>query len=169
MTLSSDTPCGIAQSMGLGVIGFAQAFARRRPDILLVLGDRFEMALLFYGGVSEDPDSMRTRYSSRARTEGRFLIGGAQGYANPEFDDLAERQLVTLDEAERRRLVARMQQIVAADLPFLNLFYRRAITVLRSSVFDDQWARPGVEGGPTNKQALVTGTATGGNKIRPIR
>jgi UDP-hydrolysing UDP-N-acetyl-D-glucosamine 2-epimerase len=44
MLLSSDTPEGIAKSMGLGVIGFAQVFARARPDILLVLGDRFEMA-----------------------------------------------------------------------------------------------------------------------------
>ncbi len=43
MLLSSDTPEGIAKSMGLGVIGFAQAYARFRPDILLVLGDRFEM------------------------------------------------------------------------------------------------------------------------------
>jgi len=29
--------------MGLGTIGFAQVFARSRPDILVVLGDRFEM------------------------------------------------------------------------------------------------------------------------------
>jgi UDP-N-acetylglucosamine 2-epimerase (non-hydrolysing)/GDP/UDP-N,N'-diacetylbacillosamine 2-epimerase (hydrolysing) len=29
--------------MGLGTIGFAQAYGRLRPDILLVLGDRFEM------------------------------------------------------------------------------------------------------------------------------
>ena len=43
MLLSSDTPEGIAKSMGLGTIGFAQAYARSRPDILLVLGDRFEM------------------------------------------------------------------------------------------------------------------------------
>lgn len=43
MLLSSDTPEGIAKSMGLGVIGFAQSYARFRPDILLVLGDRFEM------------------------------------------------------------------------------------------------------------------------------
>lgn len=43
MLLSSDSPAGIAQSMGLGTIGFAQAYARFRPDILLVLGDRFEM------------------------------------------------------------------------------------------------------------------------------
>ena len=43
MLLSSDTPDGIAKSMGLGTIGFAQAYSRFRPDILLVLGDRFEM------------------------------------------------------------------------------------------------------------------------------
>ena len=43
MLLSSDTPEGIAKSMGLGSVGFAQAYARFRPDILLVLGDRFEM------------------------------------------------------------------------------------------------------------------------------
>jgi len=43
MLLSSDTPEGIAKSMGLGTIGFAQAYARFRPDILLLLGDRFEM------------------------------------------------------------------------------------------------------------------------------
>ena len=43
MLLSSDTPEGVAKSMGLGTLGFAQAFARFQPDILLVLGDRFEM------------------------------------------------------------------------------------------------------------------------------
>lgn len=41
--LAEDSPEGIAQSMGLGVSGFAQVFARRRPDILVVLGDRFDM------------------------------------------------------------------------------------------------------------------------------
>ena len=43
MLLSSDSPEGIGKSIGLGVIGFAQLFAHFRPDILLVLGDRFEM------------------------------------------------------------------------------------------------------------------------------
>lgn len=43
MLLSSDSPEGIAKSMGLGTIGFAQVYARSRPDILVVLGDRFEM------------------------------------------------------------------------------------------------------------------------------
>ena len=43
MLLASDTPQAIAKSMGLGVIGFAESYTRLRPDILLVLGDRFEM------------------------------------------------------------------------------------------------------------------------------
>lgn len=43
MLLSSDTPAGIATSMGVGVAGFAQAYARVRPDLVVVMGDRFEM------------------------------------------------------------------------------------------------------------------------------
>ena len=42
MLVASDTPEAISKSVGLGVIGFAQTYARHRPDILLVLGDRFE-------------------------------------------------------------------------------------------------------------------------------
>ncbi|MBG9940496.1 UDP-N-acetylglucosamine 2-epimerase [Brevibacillus formosus] len=42
MLLSSDTPVGIATSLGLGTIGFASAFDRLKPDIVVVLGDRFE-------------------------------------------------------------------------------------------------------------------------------
>jgi UDP-hydrolysing UDP-N-acetyl-D-glucosamine 2-epimerase len=41
--LSADTPQAIAASTGLAVIAFAQSFAQNRPDILVVLGDRFEM------------------------------------------------------------------------------------------------------------------------------
>ena len=43
MLTSSDTPVGIAKSMGLGMIGFADAIDALRPDLLLVLGDRFEI------------------------------------------------------------------------------------------------------------------------------
>lgn len=43
MLLSADTPTAIAKSMGLGTIGMADALARQQPDILVVLGDRFEI------------------------------------------------------------------------------------------------------------------------------
>jgi UDP-hydrolysing UDP-N-acetyl-D-glucosamine 2-epimerase len=41
--VASDSPLGIAKSMGLGTAAFAEAYSRLQPDILLVLGDRFEM------------------------------------------------------------------------------------------------------------------------------
>ena len=43
MLLSSDTESAIATSMGLGMIGFAKAYARLKPDLIIVLGDRFEI------------------------------------------------------------------------------------------------------------------------------
>ena len=43
MLLSSDTPIGISKSMGLAQISFAEAYAELQPDILLVLGDRYEI------------------------------------------------------------------------------------------------------------------------------
>lgn len=41
--LSSDTAVGVAKAVGLGVIGFADVCERLRPDLMLVLGDRFEI------------------------------------------------------------------------------------------------------------------------------
>ena len=38
-----DTPVGVARSMGLGLAGFSQAFADLRPDVIVVLGDRYEI------------------------------------------------------------------------------------------------------------------------------
>lgn len=43
MQLSSDSSVGISKSIGLGVIGFADVFERLRPDILVFLGDRYEI------------------------------------------------------------------------------------------------------------------------------
>jgi len=43
MLLSSDTAVGITKSMGLGMIGFADALAELKPDLMLVLGDRYEI------------------------------------------------------------------------------------------------------------------------------
>lgn len=41
--LSSDTPISISKSMGLGIMGFSEAFERLKPSIAVVLGDRFEI------------------------------------------------------------------------------------------------------------------------------
>ncbi len=43
MLLSSDTSIGISKSMGLAQISFAEAYDDLKPDILVVLGDRYEI------------------------------------------------------------------------------------------------------------------------------
>lgn len=40
--LSSETPVGISKSMALASISSAESFDRNKPDLLIILGDRFE-------------------------------------------------------------------------------------------------------------------------------
>ena len=43
MLLSSDTSVAISKSMGLGLIGFGEALQDLDPDLMVILGDRFEI------------------------------------------------------------------------------------------------------------------------------
>ena len=43
MLLSSDTSVGISKSMGLAQISFSEAYEELKPDIIVVLGDRYEI------------------------------------------------------------------------------------------------------------------------------
>jgi GDP/UDP-N,N'-diacetylbacillosamine 2-epimerase (hydrolysing) len=43
MLLSADTASAVTKSMGLGLISYADAFDRLAPDLIVVLGDRFEI------------------------------------------------------------------------------------------------------------------------------
>lgn len=54
--LSSDTPVGVAKSMGLALIAAADSLQRTNPDLMLVLGDRFEsMAICQAAMVAQIP------------------------------------------------------------------------------------------------------------------
>jgi GDP/UDP-N,N'-diacetylbacillosamine 2-epimerase (hydrolysing) len=43
MLLSADTATAVTKSMGVGLISYADAFERLAPDLIVVLGDRFEI------------------------------------------------------------------------------------------------------------------------------
>ncbi|MBA3329242.1 MAG: hypothetical protein H0T43_13170 [Solirubrobacterales bacterium] len=113
-----------------------------------------------------DPDNLRTFYAS---TVGERLQG-AQGWVDREFDRLARRQLVTPDGPARRRLVARMQQVVARDVPALALYYPTLVNVFDRRAFDGWYFTPGGFAGGLpgvhNKHALITGARTG-LSVRP--
>jgi UDP-hydrolysing UDP-N-acetyl-D-glucosamine 2-epimerase len=131
MLLSADTPEAISKSMGLGTIGFAQAYARERPDILVVLGDRFEMhaaavaALPFnipiahiHGGESTE-GAMDEQFRHSMTKMSHLHFASTQMYADrlvqmgeepwrvtvsgaPSLDNIQEMRLLTREELQRQ-------------------------------------------------------------------
>jgi peptide/nickel transport system substrate-binding protein len=128
----------------------------------------YDMVVLPYpgpapGGPNSDPDQLRRLFSSRVAES----LTSATNYVNPAFDDLAERQLVTFDDAERRRMVTQMQTMIADDVPVLPLYYPETAVIFRKQVLDQWYFTPGQF--PTfedNKQLFVTGMKSG-TEIRP--
>lgn len=43
MLVSGDTPISISKSTGLGIIGFADSFSKIKPNLIILVGDRFEI------------------------------------------------------------------------------------------------------------------------------
>ncbi|CAN5498431.1 ABC transporter substrate-binding protein [soil metagenome] len=133
-----------------------------------VIAGESEMSIIGFGGMNTDhgPDYLLQVYSSRTRTTQH-----AQGYVNEEVDELCARQQTEIDQDQRKETCARIQELIAEDLPLLPLVYPRSFSIVRPDAFD-QWYF--TEGGvastvPTveNKQVFITGQKTG-IEIRPI-
>jgi peptide/nickel transport system substrate-binding protein len=82
---------------------------------------RFQVAEQQHIGVGGDPDFLRRWYVGQESNQ------AAQGdkLHDPAFDALAEQQAATIDVPARKALVARMQQVLADDVPTIPLYYRR--------------------------------------------
>lgn len=86
----------------------------------------FQMYTLRWLGGNEDPDIFR--YSSA--TESFPPHGANRGrYSNPELDALISEAGAASDQALRRRDYVRVQQILAAELPSINLWYLDTVMV----------------------------------------
>ena len=144
----------------IGVALTPRATERNALDTAAAEG-RYELVLVGFGGIGGDPDGLRTKFhsASRARTFTR-----AQGYANPRFDELADRQLTETDEAQRRALVDEMQTILADDVPMLSLYYPEDTWIFRKGTIDDWYLAYGWYGGGVQgafKRLFVTGQRDG--------
>ena len=120
----------------------------------------YTMALVGYGGLAGDADTLRTRFAPPPTSRS---FNRAIGYSNPAFREAANRQLTALNENERRDLVHQMQRIVAEDLPILPLYVPTRVTFYNSAVFDNWYFTPGCSpcGATRNKHMLATGQKTG--------
>jgi len=86
----------------------------------------FQLYSLRWIGGNEDPDIFEHIFESTATPPRRANRGY---YSNPEVDRLLQLARRTVDQQERRRYYAAIQQHVAHDLPYVNLWYMDNVIV----------------------------------------
>jgi ABC-type transport system substrate-binding protein len=93
---------------------------------------QFDAFILGYGKLSLDPDYVRAFFhSSYNKPKGWNM----SGYSNPEFDRVADASAGAMDEKERCRLMAQMQKMILADVPYIPLYNPTLIEAVRNDRF----------------------------------
>lgn len=111
------------RQVGIGLEVRSFEFATFYSD---VTRGAFQMYTLHWVGGNEDPDIFRYAFSTAM-----FPPHGANRgrYSNPELDRLIAQAGASSDEALRRKDYIRVQQILASNLPSINLWYLDTILV----------------------------------------
>ncbi|HEX9395518.1 MAG TPA: UDP-N-acetylglucosamine 2-epimerase [Burkholderiales bacterium] len=141
MRLESDTPAGIARSMALGLAGFGDAFERLRPELLVILGDRFEIlaaaqaalvanipiAHIAGGDLTEGSFDDAIRHALTKMAHLHFVTNAASGRRVVQMGEDPERVHVVgspgLDNLKRLKLLERdaLERELGAKLRQRNL------------------------------------------------
>jgi UDP-hydrolysing UDP-N-acetyl-D-glucosamine 2-epimerase len=145
--ISSDTDVGMAKTIGVAAIGLADVLGRMRPDILLLIADRYEMlapasvalalripiAHIEGGDISEGAidDAVRNaltkmshvHFTTNENSRRRVLAMGEESWrvhqvGSPSLDNLRRRELISREELEADlELKFNQQTIVVAYHP----------------------------------------------------
>ena len=88
----------------------------------------FQMYTLRWVGGNNDPDLFESVFSSKKMPP----VGSNRGhYKNPQLDVLLDQARVEMGQAKRKEILARVQEIVARDEPYINLWYVDNVCVHR--------------------------------------
>ncbi|MDQ4070634.1 MAG: ABC transporter substrate-binding protein, partial [Actinomycetota bacterium] len=150
LNLPDLVPLALAELIvaNLGAVGVQIDVKLERADLVRVYGSKlaatYDMVIQSYPGPAGfgpdgDPEQLRGVYHSNPPSQ----THKATGYSNREVDRLIDAQLRTHDVDERKRLVARIQQIVSDDLPVAMLYYTTFFYAFRKSAFDQWYYTPG--------------------------
>jgi peptide/nickel transport system substrate-binding protein len=90
----------------------------------------FQMYTLQFVGVT-DPDMLRQVYHSRQVPPAGL---NRVHYDNPEVDRLIEAAAVAPNDHDRKRLYTELQQIIAADVPYIPLWYKTNVAIFQPDV-----------------------------------
>jgi peptide/nickel transport system substrate-binding protein len=93
-----------------------------------VIRGNVQLYTLLWVGVT-DPDMLRRVFHSSQIPPGGFNRGY---YRNAEVDRLLDAATVALSEADRRRLYGEAQRIIAADAPYISLWYETHVAVAQA-------------------------------------
>jgi peptide/nickel transport system substrate-binding protein len=80
----------------------------------------YQLHSLRWVGGNLDPDIFEYVFATKSFAPKR---ANRTFYSNPEVDHLIEESHATLDQQQRKALFDHIQQIVAEDLPYINLWY----------------------------------------------
>ena len=83
-------------------------------------------SLRWVGGTNQDPDIFEYVFHSASFPPKRANRGY---YSKPEVDALIDEGRKTLDQSRRKQIYARVQEIVAQDLPYINFWYMDNVMV----------------------------------------
>jgi ABC-type transport system substrate-binding protein len=86
------------------------------------------------GGNSGEATLAAHRSAEIPKPENRWLGTNRGGWSSPEFDRAADAYAVTLDRAERVRLVVQMARIFTEDAAVISLYFNPAITAFASGL-----------------------------------
>lgn len=128
---SADAPIVVAQ---LKAVGLAVRLVGGDPKTRTELQAKrqFSIAVATHIGVGGDPDFLRRWFAGEVFNA--FESGNALHSA--DFDALAAAQVREMDVAKRKELVARMQHLLADELPTLPLYHRRFYWVYDPAKWD---------------------------------
>jgi peptide/nickel transport system substrate-binding protein len=93
----------------------------------------FQLYSLRWIGGNEDPDIFYYAFHSSSFPPKH---ANRSYYVNPEIDRLIDEGRATLDQEQRKQIYARVQQILARDLPYINLWYFDNVVVHSRRVKD---------------------------------
>ncbi|MBK5260419.1 MAG: ABC transporter substrate-binding protein [Thermoanaerobaculia bacterium] len=95
-----------------------------------VKNGRFQMFSLRRAGVA-DPDFYTTIFHSKSLAP----VGQNRGYfMNKRVDELLDQGRATFDREKRKTIYAEAQQILAEELPYVSLYHRDNVAIMRKNV-----------------------------------
>lgn len=116
----------------------------------------FDLAVSGHGGISGDPRILNEMISSEY---GAGSVNSARYDANPELKRLLEEQMVEMDEAKRKQIVFKIQEVYAGDVPAISLYCPDSLSAYNSKKgIVWYYTRGGISKGipiPQNKMSLV--------------